>query len=180
MAPPALSRVMKKGTLNEKCTMKNVSPAEFSAFCIVHFAFRLRPAPLVILWMRRRNFSSGGIAGRALSAGTEVPAPHRSVAGSTTRVPAPCAKCRSPRRRRRLPWPSRVSAVAHTRSEPLEVLDNRLLVRLGQHRPVDVAAVAVARHRGVVPEEPASPGFRHRRDEADVLLIEHVVAAVED
>ena len=29
-----------KTTLNERCTMKNVDPAELSAFCIVHFAFQ--------------------------------------------------------------------------------------------------------------------------------------------
>jgi hypothetical protein len=34
--------VMKKGTLNERCRMKNAKPAEFSTFCILHCAFRLR------------------------------------------------------------------------------------------------------------------------------------------
>src|SRR5215203_4360278 len=33
---------MRKGTLNERCTMKNVRPCEISTFCILHFTFRLR------------------------------------------------------------------------------------------------------------------------------------------
>jgi hypothetical protein len=33
---------MKKGALNERCGRKNASPAHFSAFRILHFAFRLR------------------------------------------------------------------------------------------------------------------------------------------
>jgi len=33
---------MKKGTLNEKFTTENAEPADIFAFCILHFAFRLR------------------------------------------------------------------------------------------------------------------------------------------
>src|SRR6188474_928474 len=74
---------------------------------------------------------------------------------------------------------SLIIGVLRTVSEGLQVLHDGILVGGGKRDAVFVPHVSVARDVRVVAGEPASAGFGDVRHEADALLIEHVVAAIE-
>src|SRR6185369_536308 len=60
-------------------------------------------------------------------------------------------------------------------SERLQILDDCGLVCRGQHRPVFMTAVAIARNGRVVLKEHATFLLRHVRHEADACLVKDVV-----
>src|SRR4029079_4503332 len=75
-----------------------------------------------------------------------------------------------------------LSSPSDARSERLQELDDRVLVRGGQLRAVGASLVAGVRVAGplrVVQEETAALLFRHVRHEADLHAIADGVAAVE-
>src|SRR5438093_7734352 len=65
-------------------------------------------------------------------------------------------------------------------SKGLQIFDDGVLVARGEIGAVQVTAVAISGQSRVVLEERAPVGAGHVRDEADPLLIEDVVPAVED
>src|SRR5262245_8757796 len=113
---------------------------------------------------------------------------HPTPTASTTRTASPV---RSQRRRSRRRLVASLSAIpilpGHAVSprrvpglEGLQVLDDRVLVLGGQADPVEVAAPAVARQLGIELEEGPPVLGGDVVDEADLALIEDVVAPVED